>query len=213
MLRNHCGWPGRVVPALLFCAMPGWMMAAAAQPDTAPSRPAEAAQAIAQQTQALHVLLAFSALFVLVSAAVLVALALVVRRSFWAKAADSTDRGWRNDLMQLPLGVPEGSVRALLSIYVVMFGLLVLVLQQRLGLANVDAITGFVGVVITFYFTSRGNDQAQKAAAMAARHAQDAARAATDIARVVTTDPAKPTMASPEDPPAAMPNRCTQVQP
>ena len=70
---------------------------------------------------------------------------------------------WRSYLMQIPLGAPEGSVRALISLFVIIFGMVVLVLQNQLGVKNVEAISGFIGIVITFYFTSRSNDQTQTA--------------------------------------------------
>ncbi len=116
------------------------------------------------EDNAVWVILGLTAAFVLISTAVILFLAAHVRRSFYEGAAGETEGNWRNYLMQLPLGVPEGSVRALLSMYVVIFGLLVLVMQKRLNLPSVEAIAGFVGIVITFYFTSRSNDQAQKAA-------------------------------------------------
>jgi hypothetical protein len=172
-----------------------------------PAVPAAAQQAVlaaepvqAVQTAALHVLLIFTALFLVLSLATLAALALLVRRSFWQQAATGTDTAWRMYLMHLPLGAPAGTVRALISLYVVVFGLLVLVMQNRLGLTNVEAITGFIGVVITFYFTSRGHEQAQRPAAPppappSAGPAQDAHS---------TTDPSVPT-AAPVDPAQAGP--------
>ncbi|MBV9247759.1 MAG: hypothetical protein JO227_00735, partial [Acetobacteraceae bacterium] len=135
-------------------------------------RSGELALQYAEQSKALYILLWLTAAFVLVSAAAMIALTIFVRRSFWKQAAEGQDANWRTYLMQLPLGAPEGSVRALISIYVIVFGLLVLVMQRRLGLTSVEAITGFIGVVITFYFTARSNDQVQKVVATATEAAQ-----------------------------------------
>lgn len=139
----------------------------------------QAALTRASETSAVYVVLAVTAGFVLISTAVILVLSANVRRSFYGPAADKdADGTWRTYLMQLPLGAPEGSIRALLSMYVVIFGLLVLVMQRRLGLQSVDAIAGFVGIVITFYFTARTNDQAQKAVGAAVQAANDATTAA-----------------------------------
>jgi hypothetical protein len=142
-----------------------------------------AASAAATEDQALHAILALTAAFVLISAIVVLVLSGRIRQAFYRLAATDADGGWRTYLMQLPLGAPEGSVRALLSMFVVIFGLLVLVMQKRLGLDNVDAVAGFVGIVITFYFTARTNDQAQKAVGAAMQTANDAANAAKDSAQ------------------------------
>ncbi|WP_429268375.1 hypothetical protein [Paraburkholderia sp. EB58] len=69
--------------------------------------------------------------------------------------------------MRLPLGAPEGSVRALITLFIVVFGFVVLALQNDLGINNANAIAGFVGTVIAFYFASRSGDAAQKAAELA----------------------------------------------
>jgi hypothetical protein len=127
-----------------------------------------------KQTNALFILLGLTGVFVLVSAVGILLLTKHVRQVFWTPAAAGNDNIWRTYLMQLPLGAPEGSIRALISMYVIVFGLLVLVMQKRLGVTSSEAITGFIGVVITFYFTSRSNDQAQKVT--------EAAKAATDSA-------------------------------
>lgn len=156
-----------------------------ARPQPGPARTSQPGPNLSAENQALEILIALTALFVLFSAVAMTGLAIFVRRYFWAKAADGPDIGWRTYLMQLPLGAPEGSVRALLSIYIIIFGLLVLVMQRRLGLVNVEAITGFLGMVIAFYFTSRSNDQAHRAVATAARHAMAAADAANRVAGAV----------------------------
>ncbi len=123
-------------------------------------------------------LLVLTGVFILLSAGILMFLSLRVQKIFWSPATTETDATWRTYLTQLPLGAPEGSVRALISIYVIVFGLLVLVLQNQLALANGDAISGFVGIVITFYFTSRAGDQNARAASSAADAASQAANQA-----------------------------------
>ncbi|WP_424812113.1 hypothetical protein [Roseococcus sp. YIM B11640] len=182
----------------------GGAVLAQPQPATPPAAPAATAQpapppgiaaarveppprgeaTAADHQQALRIVAWFVGIFALVSFAVLVMLACSVRKSFYADANKEGNGEWRYQLMQLPLGVPEGSIRALLSIFVIVFGLMVLVLQNRLGLQNVEAISGFIGIVITFYFTARTGDQAQKAvdaAKAAVTNANEAvARAAAD---------------------------------
>jgi hypothetical protein len=106
----------------------------------------------------------------------------LVRWSFWKNAAQAGPHRWRTYLLQLPLGAPEGSVRALLSLFVVVFGFLVIAMQGYLGLGNTEAIAGFVGAVITFYFTSRNSEQARKAIAQAQTAADSTA---TDVANVI----------------------------
>src|SRR5262249_38549311 len=81
---------------------------------------------------------------------------------------------------------PEGSVRALASLFVIMFGLLALVLQTQLGLANVEAISGFVGIVITFYFTARGNEQAQRTTEAAQKATDAAQKAASEVSSAIS---------------------------
>lgn len=131
------------------------------------------------QRQAVLVFVGMTIVFLIISTIVLLNLASHVREIFWKVASSSGPDAWRTYLVQLPLGVPEGSVRALVSIFVIVFGLVVLVMQKRFGLDNVEAISGFVGIVITFYFTTRGGDQTQKAL--------DAAREATDNANQLRT--------------------------
>jgi hypothetical protein len=135
------------------------------------------------RSRATSRLLWLTGVFILLGSAALVILAIMVQRKYWGSSPDS-DSNWRMYLMQLPLGAPEGSVRALVSMYVIVFGFLVLVMQNQLGLSNVDAIAGFVGIVITFYFTSRTNDQATKAV----NSAVDAANKATTQAQTIATE-------------------------
>jgi hypothetical protein len=90
-------------------------------------------------------------------------------------------------LMELPLGVPEGSIRALLSIFIIVLGFLLLALQGPLGLGSGEALTGFIGAVISFYFAARTGEQARQVAETAADAARQAAGAA-DRATTAATD-------------------------
>ncbi|PWS38884.1 hypothetical protein DFH01_06455 [Falsiroseomonas bella] len=78
----------------------------------------------------------------------------------------------------LPLGVPEGSVRALLSVFIVVFGFVLLAFQNALELRSGEALTGFIGTVITFYFATRSSEQSRKIV----EGAQDAVQRATQAA-------------------------------
>jgi hypothetical protein len=149
------------------------------------------------QTDALWMLVVLTLVFLLVSAGGLLLLARQVRTTFWDKAAGATDNSWRTYLMQLPLGAPEGSVRALISLYMIVFGLLALVMQKRLGLTSAEAITGFLGAVIAFYFTARSNDVAQQAASSAEDAAKAAASASAAAGKV--SDSARTSMAEASD--------------
>jgi hypothetical protein len=67
-------------------------------------------------------------------------------------------------LTELPCGVPDGTIRALISCFIVIFGFLLIGLQKPLGLASAEALTGFIGAVISFYFATRQTEQARAAA-------------------------------------------------
>ncbi len=139
------------------------------------------AETVSQERQnAVNIVVGVAIAFVVVSTLLLLYLGYCVRQVFWENASKLGPDAWRSYLMQLPLGAPDGSVRALVSIFVIVFGLIVLVLQKPLGLENVEAISGFIGIVITFYFTSRSNDQVQRAT--------DAARDAASNANTAVTN-------------------------
>ncbi len=70
-------------------------------------------------------------------------------------------------LTELPCGVPDGTIRALISCFIIIFGFLLIGLQKPLGLASAEALTGFIGAVISFYFATRSGEQARHAAARA----------------------------------------------
>jgi hypothetical protein len=131
-----------------------------------------------ERNYAMWGLLGLTLVFLILSAIALATLAYKTQKIFWAAAASQVppEDAWRNYLMQLPLGAPEGSIRGLISFYVIVFGLLVLIFQNQLGLQNVEVIAGFIGIVITFYFTARTADQANKAVTTAV----DAANKATE---------------------------------
>ncbi|MFM0631225.1 hypothetical protein [Paraburkholderia xenovorans] len=136
----------------------------------------------AERNRVMFWLIIASFSFVALSLIIMMAVVVLVRWSFWKRAALEGPHRWRSYLLQLPLGAPEGSVRALLSLFVVVFGFLVIAMQGYLALGNTEAIAGFVGAVITFYFTSRNSEQARKAIAQA-HAAADAT--ATNVAGVI----------------------------
>ena len=61
-------------------------------------------------------------------------------------------------LTELPCGVPDGTIRALISCFIIIFGFLLIGLQKPLGLASAEALTGFIGAVISFYFVTRSGE-------------------------------------------------------
>ncbi|MBL6078303.1 hypothetical protein JMJ56_09825 [Belnapia sp. T18] len=96
-------------------------------------------------------------------------------------------------LTELPCGVPDGTIRALISCFIIIFGFLLIGLQKPLGLASAEALTGFIGAVISFYFATRQTEQARAATPAAdhtpastalatARSVLDAAAAAAQLA-------------------------------
>ena len=70
-------------------------------------------------------------------------------------------------LTELPCGVPDGTIRALISCFIIIFGFLLIGLQKPLGLASAEALTGFIGAVISFYFVTRSGEQSRQAASRA----------------------------------------------
>lgn len=66
-------------------------------------------------------------------------------------------------LTELPCGVPDGTIRALISCFIIIFGFLLIGLQKPLGLASAEALTGFIGAVISFYFVTRSGETRQGA--------------------------------------------------
>ena len=107
---------------------------------------------------------------------------------------DETAATYSGRFFDMPLGVPEGSVRSLVSVFIILFGFMILVLQKPLGMNSGEAITGFIGTVITFYFASRTTEQSRalvedaKAAVDRAGQAAANAGAAANTASAAATD-------------------------
>lgn len=93
------------------------------------------------------------------------------------RMSDQTSGG-----LLLPLGLPDGSIRAILSIFVVVFGFAIIMLKDALGLYSAEAIAGFVGAVIAFYFATRNEAVLRETAVKAADAATTAAGAAESAA-------------------------------
>jgi len=152
----------------------------------------------ATRRQTIAILAGLTGAFALFSMLLFVFLARSVRQVLIAHGQNAGSEGWKT-YMNLPLGVPEGSVRALASLFVIIFGLVVLVLQKQIGIGNVEAISGFVGIVITFYFTSRSGTETQKvadAAQAAANKTQDVVREAVARSSEVAASAAASTTAA-----------------
>jgi hypothetical protein len=94
-------------------------------------------------------------------------------------AVDAANRSLLSRWADLPLGAPDGSVRALLSMFIIVFGFYLLAFQKPLGMANGEALAGFIGAVISFYFVSRSNAEAREANATA----QETLRNAGEVVR------------------------------
>ncbi len=75
----------------------------------------------------------------------------------------------------LPLGVPEGSVRAAIGVFIVVLGLGAIVFQRALGLGTTGEIAGLLGTVLGFYFGARSSGAEREAAAETARQAVERA--------------------------------------
>jgi len=71
---------------------------------------------------------------------------------------------------RLPLGLPDGSVRAIISLFIVVIGFLILAFQQALKVETAAAISGFIGAIISFYFATR-NEATTRDSAVAANQA------------------------------------------
>jgi len=78
-------------------------------------------------------------------------------------------------LSRLPLGLPDGSIRAIISLFIVVVGFLVLALQKTLEVESAAAISGFIGAIISFYFATRNEAAARDNAAAANQAANQAA--------------------------------------
>ena len=78
---------------------------------------------------------------------------------------------------RLPLGLPDGSIRAIISLFIVIIGFLILAFQKALMLDSAEAISGFIGAIISFYFATR-NEAANREDAAAATQVASQANAA-----------------------------------
>ncbi|WP_313539884.1 hypothetical protein [Sphingomonas sp.] len=81
-------------------------------------------------------------------------------------------------LSRLPLGLPDGSIRAIISLFIVIVGFLVLAFQKTLEVESATAIAGFVGAIISFYFATRNEAAATQAASQANAALQEASKEA-----------------------------------
>ncbi|WP_114377471.1 hypothetical protein [Elioraea thermophila] len=86
-------------------------------------------------------------------------------------------------LKSLPLGLPEGTVRAALGLVIVTLGLTAILFQRSLGLPSTGEIAGLLGTVLGFYFGARGAGAEREREADAAREAEAKAARAEAEAR------------------------------
>lgn len=89
-------------------------------------------------------------------------------------------------LKSLPLGLPEGTVRAALGLVIVTLGLTAILFQRSLGLASTGEIAGLLGTVLGFYFGARGAGAEREREAEAAREAEAKAARAEAAAQAAT---------------------------
>lgn len=137
----------RALGVRLSAALSFWLCAGAAWASSAP------AAVTAQQMSILTGLGWLIALLILVGAAVIINLQRSAR-----SLADASDAA-RERYYALPFGVPDGTVRGLVSIFVIVLGVAVLAVAGPLGVDSTEAITAFVSAVIAFYFVTREQDQ------------------------------------------------------
>ena len=91
-------------------------------------------------------------------------------------------------LKSLPLGLPEGTVRAALGLVIVTLGLTAILFQRPLGLASTGEIAGLLGTVLGFYFGARGAGVEREREAEAAREAEGRAARAEAEARAAARE-------------------------
>ncbi len=131
---------------------------------------------------------AFAMLLLVAAIASYIAWLLHTMRVMLADANVSKDK---LDLFtQLPGGLPEGTVRAVLSLVVVIGGILGLVFAGHIGFDKTDAVTGIISSIVTFYFTTRlasGSDGAGAVARDAIRQSVQAG-ARADQADILRKD-------------------------
>jgi hypothetical protein len=118
-------------------------------------------------------------------------------RCFTLLRDPATTPGQLSALRELPLALPEGTVRALLALIVGVIGLPLLLFSQALALN--DAIAGYVNGIIAgvfgYYFGARSTTPETQAARRlgealeSQQRANEALREAADLARRITTIP------------------------
>jgi hypothetical protein len=73
----------------------------------------------------------------------------------------------------MPLGVPEGSVRACIGLFIIILGVAAIVFQRQLGLGTTGELAGLLGTVLGFYFGTRSTSGDREAAREATRTAAE----------------------------------------
>jgi hypothetical protein len=73
----------------------------------------------------------------------------------------------------MPLGVPEGTVRACIGLFIIVLGIAAIVFQRQLGLGTTGELAGLLGTVLGFYFGTRTSAGEREAAREATRTAAE----------------------------------------
>lgn len=73
----------------------------------------------------------------------------------------------------MPLGVPEGTVRACIGLFIIVLGVCAIVFQRQLGLGTTGELAGLLGTVLGFYFGTRTSAGEREAAREATRSAAE----------------------------------------
>lgn len=73
----------------------------------------------------------------------------------------------------MPLGVPEGTVRACIGLFIIILGVAAIVFQRQLGLGTTGELAGLLGTVLGFYFGTRSTSGDREAAREATRTAAE----------------------------------------
>lgn len=146
----------------------------------AAASPNEAAASAISSDQ-MSILIGMGAILCLL---VIISAALILNLQAQARALASAHPELRERYYSLPFGVPEGTVRGLVSVLIIIMGIAILVVQGPLGIESTEAIAGFISAVIAFYFVTRE----QAATTGALRDSNAAMRAAaSDVARANET--------------------------
>jgi hypothetical protein len=75
----------------------------------------------------------------------------------------------------MPLGVPEGTVRACIGLFIIVLGVAAIVFQRQLSLGTTGELAGLLGTVLGFYFGTRTGSGDREAAREATRTAAERA--------------------------------------